>query len=1196
MIKIEDRTSDKKLRIYRPDILLEDICSSNGFAIVLKMIPCFGFLKKLNDIEQKDPIKFNKEFDKKNHFSADVDPCAKFTFSYGVNVRTPRVKKILPFATAYIYDEYDNGKEGTVWEGRINKDFQPKEIDLTVPKFTDEFHIRELFLYADITDGVIKDNDIVILSLTTDDKKFDNNTLKDLKEKLADKKSFLTVQAKTLKIKKRVYLWLTSEDYNVNTAGDALSNIIAISDDFDVIESHIKPRRLDFINLLFLIKARYMFDTEIAQRKTAIASAKAAIMSRNMSHNLGSHVMAYLKQHLSSVQDMIRDNVLSTLFNPEDDITTPEGLNAWNNRCQQIINEQKEGLSEVALPFLVGLGKFISYLQERQDFIATIATNYIPYFSTVNFKDFIYDELNPDLRYKRHKDRIGLKPDNILLGNIARSEGLARKTNPTIKKEMSDIVLKYRHFDGEPVYEEDGKTLIHGSNIEVKRDDLEDMRDFMVSLPGGVVGRQAIFSIVENVVRNAAKHGKWGAEANKNLELIFNRYYKEDFDSVPHDYVPKGEDTIDIFLKKYYGAASDIDDVCIVTLTDNMAFEPRLNEKGEKATKDDCINLAAIRKALIEAYIDNASVEMLQTNKGIKEMRISAAWLRGIEDDVKINPLYITPDFVFDEKNDKEDHWINRRNYWHKKQWIGKAPVLMVRACTENKKEDYHLQYVFCLPKPKEVAIILSQDQWEKGFGETANDAKRERMIQHLSSLSWGLFDVNSYLKARNKSYEFIIVDDAVDADLVNKIRMVSPNRVFLQHEVKNILDVEKDIIHGDRKTITCKYLKQKKVNLFRILSHFDPSTDEITISDPKTLARIPTFEKQKSKKVNVEDGIAKARYLYRTHNETEQLFAEYLDATETYEDAKFVEGITGNNSTDRLVRNEILDDHWLYSHLHAMKTSVGIFDERIFAKIYKKDEADIVAPVAPALSDEKIGQCIERLYSQNANDPRLEQIAAAQSVREIEAILGQDFSTVDGDYMAIAFEKKKVSIFNMIKTADGLDIYGYGGCKREVIALEQPDGSMLERIKYRSIIEKVAEIKKGDDGRIQINKLKENLGEFDYLTIHQGLLDKIYEQFDIRRNPYQKHQFTKLFYETFCSHKDVIEYNDEKIKEGNVFYLPYLRIHSGRSKPGFADMPQHQPFMQYSAIEHAVMDCKYSLVELLDFARYEDDKSNNDL
>ena len=34
--------------------------------------------------------------------------------------------------------------------------------------------------------------------------------------------------------------------------------------------------------------------------------------------------------------------------------------------------------------------------------------------------------------------------------------------------------------------------------------------------------------------------------------------------------------------------------------------------------------------------------------------------------------------------------------------------------------------------------------------------------------------------------------------------------------------------------------------------------------------------------------------------------------------------------------------------------------------------------------------------------------------------------------------------------------------------------------------------------------------------------------------------------------------------------------------------MPQRLPFIQYAAIEHAVLDCKYSLIQLLDSARYE--------
>lgn len=627
MIKSQGKAADRSLRIYRPDVSLDTICETNGPVIVRKMIPCFDFPK------EKSRSKNDKAGDSKKQEIVLNFP--KFSYLYGVNVRTPRVKKILPFSTVYTYDK-------ATGKGKIDDNFFDKlkennmKIELKVPEFTDKYKIREIFLYTDIKDGVINSNDIVILSLTTD-KKLTQKGLENLKEEVSKDGSFFAVQAKALGISKRAYLWLTSEDYNVNTAGDALSNIIAISDDFDAIETYIKPHRLDFINLLFLIKARYMFDTEIAQRKTAIASAKAAIMSRNMSHNLGSHVMAYLKQHLNSVQDMIRDNVLDSVLKSEEDITTLEGIKKWNDRCQSIIQEQNDGLSEVALPFLVGSGKFISYLQERQDFIATIATNYVPYLSTVNFKDFIYDELNPDLRYIRHKDRIGLQPDNILLGNIARSEGLARKTNPTLHKDMSDIVLKYRHFDGKPVYGEDGKILSSTlvPDIESKESDLKNMRDFMVQLPGGVVGRQAIFSIVENVIRNAAKHGKWGEGKNKNLELTFDRYYLEDIEGeeIPQDYVPEGEETINDFLKRYYGHTLDRNDICIVTLTDNMSFE----KNG--TPKDKCEHLASIRKAIIEPYIDNSTVEMLQTNKGIKEMRISAAWMRGIEDDVKINPL-----------------------------------------------------------------------------------------------------------------------------------------------------------------------------------------------------------------------------------------------------------------------------------------------------------------------------------------------------------------------------------------------------------------------------------------------------------------------------------------------------------------------------------------------------------------------------
>ena len=47
MIKSEVKAANKSLRIYRPDISLDDICRTNGAAIVRAMVPCFNFPEKV---------------------------------------------------------------------------------------------------------------------------------------------------------------------------------------------------------------------------------------------------------------------------------------------------------------------------------------------------------------------------------------------------------------------------------------------------------------------------------------------------------------------------------------------------------------------------------------------------------------------------------------------------------------------------------------------------------------------------------------------------------------------------------------------------------------------------------------------------------------------------------------------------------------------------------------------------------------------------------------------------------------------------------------------------------------------------------------------------------------------------------------------------------------------------------------------
>ena len=385
-------------------------------------------------------------------------------FTYGVNVRISKKsdKDILPFSYSCPYfDSVAAAKNVT--PGKNIPDFikesQLKEICFcaTINNETQKYNITFI-------DDVLKDfsgNSYTLIYNPFNNKTVSENTIK----KFFDSgNTFLHENIKGLGLHKdkSVYVWICGEDPDVSMDSETtyLTNIVAITNSHDTLKKFVNEKRLDILKFVMLLKSRRTDDFYIKQREEAIKSAKAAIMSRNMSHNLGSHVMSYLKQNLSSVRRMLNDKILYELVK--------------NDKIASTITENME------MPFLVGLGHFVSYLQERQDFIATIATDFIPYNSTVNFKDGIYDMLNPDKKFERHsknKETV-LQTDNILLGNIARSEGLGRPTSPTkifaeksksnenktiengIEK-LCDIVLKFRNFDGNPTDKDSdsGKSL-----------------------------------------------------------------------------------------------------------------------------------------------------------------------------------------------------------------------------------------------------------------------------------------------------------------------------------------------------------------------------------------------------------------------------------------------------------------------------------------------------------------------------------------------------------------------------------------------------------------------------------------------------------------------------------------------------------------------------------------------------------------
>lgn len=835
-------------------------------------------------------------------------------------------------------------------------------------------------------------------------------------------------------------------------------------------------------------------------QKEAEKSAKAAIMSRNMSHNLGSHVMAYLKNDLRNVPTILTSSVLHNLF--------PDRFP---------LGEVKKIAAEVELPFLVGLGYFIGYLQERQDYIATIASSYIPPFSPVNFKDSIYDELNPDMRFERHHGNDPdnhNKPQNILLSYIAKSEKLSRIKTDNPKNH--DILLGFKH-----------KGKVFGlSNLtnNSKDETLTPMRFVNFALPGGIVGRQAVFSIVENIIRNAAKHNN----VQGDLQLTFETIDGEELKANPDGF----EDSLySTSIRNLYKNSVDIEHLIIMTITDNQECQDPTIDK--------------LRNALRQPYIG----EHADSNKGIKEIRISATWLRGEEDDSQFAPCPLT---------DSEPVAQNL-----------KAPIVVIE-----KSKEGNLRYSICLKKTYEFALVY--DEGDDDDNKTSFIGKFQ-----LNDGSYKVVSASSIITS-DTCYEYIIAENAF---VFNDIRPYVTNRC-IQME---------DIVFDALKKITPEMI-------YEAFARINDDSPCIVIDDDR-VENILYRKKIKRASYPYEDGL----FMYRSHHFSEKDFGAYwIDRAEGKypKNIACIDGISGDNSSDRLVRREKLDKKWYIGHLYAMQSRVAILDERLFQIVHGLDESQMTmgsyaaSKFSNLCSENKwpktqitdLDLCklaINQLYIQSADDILMfvklykacledsDGIEEANGFSNRERMINflEPFrfkfqEHVEGhQHLTAAYAEKGIDVYTIIPLGDReCLIVGNSGYE-----YKKESTTPIYDFEFKPL----AHIWCDENKEFHIDSLK----KFKYISIHQGLVDKMYTEFGIEDDDADSKKALLLaLYNGLMAGKD-LEHKDS--------FMPRLTIHSGRGNITRKDMPNNQPFLQYSAIEHAVLDCKYALVELLDFAKY---------
>ena len=314
----------------------------------------------------------------------------------------------------------------------------------------------------------------------------------------------------------------------------------------------------------------------------ALRSSIAAIMSRNMSHNIGSHVLWHIAQDLKKDKN----------FDDDD------------------------------------LGEFMLYLQKRMDLIAQVSTSPPSWSMAMDWK-------NAKLGFKQ----------KCLLSNIVRSSKIDRE----------NIDIEYRGSDPP------------------------------VDIPHGRVGMQAFYTILENLIRNAAKHG----------------------DSNRLQSIKEGDGK----LKFTVTLEADWEDV-----DESSEWSEKFNRLRIKDNLPSDQEVAEELNSFLSEHIVSKTGSTNPENWGMKEIKICAAYLRAVKQEAI--------DLKYDEWKDGK----------HLDSDSEEPPLVEVETAKEDGEE--HLQYTFYLQRPK-VALVVgtspdSDDKEaayrQKGFDFCSFDDLRTRV------------------------------------------------------------------------------------------------------------------------------------------------------------------------------------------------------------------------------------------------------------------------------------------------------------------------------------------------------------------------------------------------------------------------------------------------------------------------------------
>lgn len=412
----------------------------------------------------------------------------------------------------------------------------------------------------------------------------------------------------------------------------------------------------------------YVISSHEMQRQ-AIRSALAAIMGRNMSHNIGSHVLARVSTPHTISEAIFSGDFLKQV-KPFITPTSPRpaaNSDPFSGKDEDTQINMRSVQPEVAASATL-VAQLNAFLRMRMDFVADIATALKP--PPPMRISFVGEVLMP------------FAAQLLLWKNLCGSQNLSHE----------DITFQVT-TEGYSTILQAG-SLLYPEKLDAK------FASIGVGIPNGALGCQAFYSIVENFVRNSVKHSNGGNRKKIQVTFAFEA-------NSPN---PAYEDFFKITISDDWEACKNPKRPNLVETLAKMLKQPLINEDGS----------------------------LLSSNRGLKEMKAAASYLRGLP-----------PDSLED-------------------------PTLDPPLITVVEVEGGNLGYEFYLLKPKDLLVVDCAQT--PVVGERVRRALRKQGVEIVRSMR----------EAAEKAltYSILFVLNAEKSDVEDEVRKNAadmPVRIFLQ-------------------------------------------------------------------------------------------------------------------------------------------------------------------------------------------------------------------------------------------------------------------------------------------------------------------------------------------------------------------------------------------------------------------------------